>query len=238
MFGSRRSQGEMRLTRCAGDGRVGYRHVAQAGVAAILLCGVVAGCAETPPVANRDERVPDRISMLEQIPSDELAEMRGGFSVAGVDFSFGAVIRTVVDGTTVLETQFTATPDGLTAVQTGPATAPGYVLPGQPGATVTVINGTGEPISLPSQINLNPSVFDEAQGIVINSPTGVTAGLSQFNTTQILNGVLSTASNQNLAQQIEINIALSNFTDFQAQIMTGQAAARIASAVQSGLIAR
>lgn len=178
---------------------------------------------------------PDPFSGLESVGSDELAARRGGFSAAGIDVSFGAVVRTVVNGTTVLETQFTLTPDGMMASQSGPATTSNMPIAGMPDLKVTVVDGTPGSAGGLTEANVGASALNGARGVIVTGPNGVSAALSTVSTMQVANVIVNSASGQAINQQIEVNIALNNFMATQQQIVAGQMGGQIASNVQSAL---
>ncbi|MDE2462504.1 MAG: hypothetical protein KGO02_02135, partial [Alphaproteobacteria bacterium] len=170
---------------------------------------------------------------LSTVSDDQLAGSRGGFMVEGVDINFGAIVKTVVNGAVVLETQLTATNGALVAVQSGPATTSSTPIPGSPQINVRVVNNTvvAEGTLVPGQNG--PSTY--TSGVVITSPGGSSAAVSTFDPSRIVNVVSSNDSNQNITQQMEINVTLSNYSALKSQIQLSQLATNVTNNVQSAL---
>ena len=206
-------------------------------MAAVILLGGVAGCAGEMPQPHYAAKAATNLNELKMVSADDLATRRGGFSYAGIDINFGAVVRTVVNGTLVLETQFTSTPLGLVATQSGPATTSNTPIVGSPDLNVSLLDGSSQSNGHITQINLGSSTFQNVKGVVISGPSGVSTALSSVSSLQIANAVLSNAVGQAVSQQIEVNIALSNFGSVQQQIAANQINTRVASAVQTALAA-
>ena len=171
---------------------------------------------------------------LTSVSDHQLANSRGGFMVAGVNVNFGAVVKTVVNGSVVLETQLTATNGGVVAVQSGPATTSATPIPGSPQLNVQVVGGTkaGGGSYVPGQNAA--SVF--TAGVIITGPGGTSEAVSSFEPSSIVNAVSSNASNQAITQQVEINVTLSDFSALQSQIQFSQLGTKITNGVQSALL--
>lgn len=151
--------------------------VAAALAAAILFAGPLARAEELPaPVAD-----------------SELADMRGGFLVAdNLQFNFGALMQTLVNGQVAMQTQVTYTPAGPQVAQT---VAPNAVQ----GATVS--NGT---------INgLNLAGIDPKTITLLNN--GATALIQKVTGGTVQNIVINTASNQNIHQATQLQLQLPGF---------------------------
>ncbi|MDE2465210.1 MAG: hypothetical protein KGO02_16060 [Alphaproteobacteria bacterium] len=170
---------------------------------------------------------------LSTVSDHQLAGSRGGFMVEGVDVNFGAIVKTVVNGAVVLETQLTATNGGLVAVQSGPATTSSTPVPGSPQISVKVVDNTlvAEGTLVPGQNA--PGVY--TSGVVITSPGGSSAAVSTFDPSRIVNAVSSNDSNQNITQQMEINVTLSNYSALRSQIQLSQLGTNVTNNVQSAL---
>jgi hypothetical protein len=95
------------------------------------------------------------------LQDEDLQGLRGGFLVAeGVAFEFGATMRTLVDGGTVLETRLTWTPDGPIVEQLS-----GLPLQGTAGGGfgLTIGDGTG-------LTTIGHRLLDgELQGFILNT---------------------------------------------------------------------
>ena len=164
----------------------------------------------------------DSFSGLQAIDDQQLSQMRGGFSVAGINVAFGAVVTTMINGVTVLQTQFVATNSGLAAIQSGPVTTTSTPLVNSPGTNVTVAQG---PPGAGTQV------------VTVSAPTGSTAAIATIDSQKIVNAIVSNASNQNISQQIELNVQLSNFSSVANQMGHDQLGSQVASSVQAALVA-
>lgn len=132
------------------------------------------------------------------LSNSDLATVRGGyFSVGGLNFDFGATVRTYVDGTLALESTLTWTPGGA---QVTSASATGADLP-----QITTIAGvTG--LSFPSSV---------ARAVIRGSTGGDTVVLQQLGPSQISSVVLNTADNRNIRQDTDITLVLPAFSAMQ-----------------------
>lgn len=79
-------------------------HTLAIAIAAALSCapiGAVAAPGATMPEAQAEARpeahAEARFSQLERIDEGELAQLRGGLSIGGVEMDFGATLRTLID---------------------------------------------------------------------------------------------------------------------------------------------
>lgn len=177
----------------------------------------------------------DPFSGLQVVDADELSQHRGGFSVNGVDVNFGAMVTTFVNGVVILETQFTATEQGMTVSQSGPATESSTPVVGAPELQVTVVNGSSQAAGSLVPSTFNTSGVNGPKGVVISAPSGASAALSMINTMGVANVVVSNASNQSIAQQVEVNITLNNFSSIGQQIRLSQLGSQVANSVQDAL---
>jgi hypothetical protein len=171
---------------------------------------------------------------LSSVSDHQLAHSRGGFMVAGVNVNFGAVVKTVVNGSVVLETQLTATNDGVVAVQSGPATTSTTPIPGSPQLNVQVLGGAKVGGATPVPGQNAADVF--SAGVIITGPGGTSEAVSSFEPSSIINAVSSNASNQAITQQVVINVTLSEFSALQSQIQFSQLGTNITNGVQSALL--
>ncbi len=171
---------------------------------------------------------------LSAVSDHQLAHSRGGFMVAGVNVNFGAVVKTVVNGSVVLETQLTATNGGVVAVQSGPAMTSSTPIPGSPQLNVQVLGAAkaGAGTLVPGQNAANVLTA----GVIITGPGGTSEAVSSFEPSSIVNAVTSNASNQAITQQVEINVTLSDFSALQSQIQFSQLGTNITNGVQSALL--
>lgn len=137
---------------------------------------------------------------------DFLATQRGGLRAGGLDLAFAANVRTLVNGTLVLESVTNLTSGGTT-MQTS---LPGAGMDPQ---TLSFVSGQGGPGSNPLPASL--SGLAGQSGVVIEDPTGITTALHSVTREQILGVVLTTASNQQIRQELNVEVTVANFGRFQ-----------------------
>jgi hypothetical protein len=159
------------------------------------------------------------------LSADELEAMRGGFRFAGLNFEFGANIRSFIDNQLVLESIVTITSDGAIQHQitTLPDTMPGLAIPPQTtnsGAqgTGAVLPVSGQPsaassVAAPSTVDLTG--LGNALGVSVNDHKGFTAALHEATRQRITSTLVNTANDRKLRQEMEIRINVENFRQFQ-----------------------
>jgi len=138
---------------------------------------------------------------------DLLAALRGGLRVGGLDMEFAANVRTLVNGALVLESTTNLTPGGTTATQSSMPTM------GVNPQTLSFVSGQGGAQS--SALPANLSGLAGQTGVVVADPTGLTTALHSVTREQILGVVLTTASNQQIRQEVNVEVTVSNFGRFQ-----------------------
>jgi hypothetical protein len=181
--------------------RPNFNHAAAVLIALVMLAGS-----------------PARTEDLAATPIDdsELDQIRGGFMVEGVEFNFGAVLKTTVDGQLALQTNVTWTPTGAqTTVVLGPNATQG----------AGAVNGTVKGLNLQG---LTPD-----QVAVLNN--GATAIIQKVTGGAVQNIVLNTASDQNISQSTEVHLDLPGFAQTQQLFQQNVAVFRLMQATQSGL---
>ncbi len=141
------------------------------------------------------------------VSPDALAAQRGGLRVGGLDMEFAANVRTLVNGALVLETITNLTPGGTTSTQ---ARMPAS---GAPAQTLRFVSGQGNAQANALPANLSGLVGQT--GVVIEDPTGVTTALHNVTREQILGVIFTSASNQQIRQEINVEVTVSNFGRFQ-----------------------
>jgi hypothetical protein len=137
------------------------------------------------------------------LSDEELGDMRGGFMTAGgVDFDFGAIVRTYVDGALALETRLTWTPTGPVTEQVS-GNLPGWTpLPTGPGGQqMGGLDLTGVPAG--------------AGGLVLTDANGSTALIHNVMNGHLQNMVLNAADNRDIRQDMQIMLSLPNFEAMQ-----------------------
>jgi hypothetical protein len=154
----------------------------------------------------------------ELVSDDELADVRGGFvSAGGINFDFGAVMHTYVDGSLVLSSQLVLNEQGATT---------SYQL----GQAPNVI-----PIENAASVGLNLGNI-EGHGVVVLGNGGATAVVQTLNDSQVRNLVVNTAQGRNISQDTSLTFAIPNLTLLQQGMAFEQLKASLDQAVGRGLI--
>lgn len=174
-----------------------------AGAACAGQSGSLAADAEIAPAASGSAYA----QPFDAIPTaspDLLAELRGGLRAGGLDLAFAANVRTLVNGTLVLESITDLTPGGTATTQ---ANLPQTAIDPQ---TLSFFSGRGD-----GQLPAGLGGLAGHGGVVVEDPTGITAALHSVTREQILGVVLTTASNQQIRQEVNVAVTVANFGRFQ-----------------------
>jgi hypothetical protein len=141
----------------------------------------------------------------------ELKDQVGGLRTpSGIEFGFGAVVNTYVDGKLQLQSQLTFTDHGAIKVNS----------PGVPGDTA----GSGITVSGP------------VPGIFLPATNGGTVILHDLGDGRIGSVVLNTADNRDIRQDTILNLNIPDLQNFQKDV-TGQVfSAKLQDAVQRALV--
>ncbi len=148
------------------------------------------GFAESHPVHARP---------FDAVPTaglDYLAGLRGGLRVGALDVAFAATVRTVVNGTVVLESTAGLTPGGAMATHSN-------------------MSNTGTAPGTLSFAGVSPSGLAGQAGVVVEDPSGLTTALHSVTREQVLGAIFTTASNQQIRQEINVEVTIANFGRFQ-----------------------
>lgn len=211
-----------RARRSSGIGRL-----AALGALAIALAAVPAARAD--PGGEALGAPADPFAAVPIYRPGDLADMRGRFAAGGFVMDLGANVRTFLDGVAVLETVVSLGDDGF--VSQGTVPAGGSPSP-PPGLRLVTGDGPG-----PSIVDLTPPGFDlsafaDADGVVLADGNGFTAMLHRVASDQILNVVVTSASERNLRQELEVTLTIHNFTAIRRAARAGVLARRLAPAVR------
>ena len=158
----------------------------------------------------------DAFETLAVISNDELAELRGGFELSGLQIDIGAYIRTFIDGMQVLESMVNLTGSDVTAGgQPSVSTVLNAVelLPG-----LQIVDSSTGGLSelrdqIPDQVDLG--ALNDANGVILNDSKGFTAALHQINRSQIISAIVNTANGRQLRQEVDVTVDIANFKQFQ-----------------------
>lgn len=148
----------------------------------------------TPPASG-----PAYAQPFDAVPTastDSLAALRGGLRVGALDMSFAANVRTVVNGALVLESTTNLTPGGTMVTQSN-------------------VPSTGTNPGTLSFGGVSPSGLAGQAGVVVEDPSGLTTALHSVTRDQILGVIFTTASNQQIRQEINVEVTIANFGRFQ-----------------------
>lgn len=144
---------------------------------------------------------------MERISELDLAEMRGGIDLGGLDMNFAVDLSTMVDGARVLESTLTVTRAGPVLSPVPAPTLPGVTRFG-PGTDTTVAEVT------PSSVDLS-GLAKDAIGVAINDEKGFTSAIHQINDQQIISVVNNQAMGRVIDSRINVNVTVANFSQFQ-----------------------
>jgi len=127
------------------------------------------------------------------VADTELEQMRGGFLLAdGMQFNFGALMATTVNGQLAFQTQVTFTPSGPQVAQTvGPNVVQG----------ASAVNGT--------ITGLNLQGYNPKDVALLNN--GATALIQKVTGGSVQNIVINAANGQNIKQSTQLQLQLPNF---------------------------
>jgi hypothetical protein len=159
-----------------------------------LSSRVAADADITPPASS-----PAYAQPFDAVPTastDSLAALRGGLRVGALDMSFAANVRTVVNGALVLESTTNLTPGGTMVTQSN-------------------VPSTGANPGTLSFGGVSPSGLAGQAGVVIEDPSGLTTALHSVTREQVLGAIFTTASNQQIRQEINVEVTIANFGRFQ-----------------------
>jgi predicted double-glycine peptidase len=147
------------------------------------------------------------------VADSELDDMRGGWMVDGIQFNFGAVMQTMVNGQLAFQTQLTWTANGPQVTQM----VGGNVVKG----TTTTGQITG----------LNLQGFTPDQVALMNN--GATALIQKVTGGTVQNIVINTANGQNIQQSTQLQLTIPNLAQLQQAYQQNVALLHMVQASQS-----
>ena len=157
----------------------------------------------------------DAFEALVIISNDELAGLRGGFEISGLQIDIGAYIRTFIDGVQVLESMVNLT--GSDAIGGLPSVSTVLNAIDFKDGLQIVDSSTGGLAGvrdqIPDQIDLG--ALNNASGVILNDSKGFTAALHQITRSQIISAIVNTASGRQLRQEVEVSVDIANFRQLQ-----------------------
>lgn len=146
----------------------------------------------------------------------ELENVRGGFAVGGINFNFGAVVTSTLNGVPVLTTQITMIDSGAIVQET--------------------LSAVGRNLAelQPEELTaLGLQDTENAAGVVIASESGVTAFVHNVTDGALQNIIVNTATGQNISQDIDVTLTLPGFEYIQDQLALETFGLRITDDLQN-----
>lgn len=171
----------------------------------LLLAGaVLAGsCQSVVAQAASAQTAVAQTPSAAPLSSAELADLRGGFLVAGgIQLDFGAVVRTYVDGQLALESRLQWTNQGAVTTQN---------IGSVPGA-VDLAGAMDQAL----KAGLDIEALGSGQGVLLADGSGATALIQNIGRDGIQNVIVNNADGRDLRQEVEINLALPQLDALQA----------------------
>lgn len=176
----------------------------------LLLAGtVLTGFGASATAQDMSAAAPTVVSRMPSaapLNPAELADLRGGFLIAGgIQLDFGAVVRTYVDGQLALESRLQWTDQGAVTTQ-NLGSAPG---------TVDLAGAMDQAL----KAGLDIEALSSGQGVLLADGSGATALIQNIGRDGIQNVIVNNADGRNLRQEVEINLALPQLDSLQAGSM-------------------
>lgn len=134
----------------------------------------------------------------------ELADQRGGFAFRGMEVTFGANLRTYVDGALVLESVFTLTNAGLVQNVLQSAGLAGLET------SAEALAAAGLRVD---------SLAGAVGGVAVFGQNGATAALHRLSASGFQNIVLNTADFRNITQTLDLMIKLNGYEALRPVLM-------------------
>ena len=192
----------------------GYRRMPGTVLAALLLSATsVPVTAETESMILREAAM----APLEEdiythahaaiIPLNDMKELRGGFSIGGVDVDFGATLQTKIDGMVRMQMQLAFTQAGINVVSE-------QVNNQSP--SVTSVSPDSTPITQIAPQTFNLAGLADFSGVAFSDAGSFTAALHNITRNAIVSAVVSNGSGQNISQSIDVSVSLRNAEALQA----------------------
>lgn len=173
-----------------------------------ILAAIFLGFVASVGAANADPALGAPLS------DEELAVERGGIQLpTGMEVGFGASVRTFVDGALVLESKLVWTDQGAMQSEAAPSLA-SQRQTGQ----ITLSDGAAQ---LP--------------GVAVSGDGGSTVVLHELSAARIANVVVNTANNRDIRQEVQIDLAIPELSQFQQSAIQERASMRMMEAVGAAL---
>lgn len=138
---------------------------------------------------------------VEVMADTEMEDLRGGFVIGGIEIGFGVVVTTILNGQPVLTTQLTITDAGRIVEQ-----------------TMANVGQSLTDMTPEARDALGLGGLDDANGIVIEDESGVTALVHNITEGALQNIIVNTATGRDISQDIDVTLTLPNFEFIQGEI--------------------
>lgn len=143
----------------------------------------------------------DPLAGLEPVPTAELAELRGGFSWAGMDISFGAELLTFIDGELMLQTVMQWTHEGTAVTQ--------YVNP-------VLEQGQASALAAASAGGMTMSIGGQTVYLTNGGNTALAHAVTEDG---IHNFLFNAADSLQATQEVNANLDLAGYEGFREGLM-------------------
>jgi hypothetical protein len=185
------------------------------------LCALAFALAWSAPAHGRAQEM--------ALTSEQLGDQRAGLQLPnGLTLDIAAVVRSSLNGALALETHFAWTERGV-------AVTNAYVSPQASSVAPTPASSSADA----PPAGTMPAPPSSGQTATFDSPSGQTTFTQAIEEGALRNVVLNTASDQTIAQELNLQITLHDFTALSERIagagLAGLLASDIASAAAAGL---
>ncbi len=172
----------------------------------LLVASMLSWSASASNVGHSPDDVYHRGVVMDE---SEMAQLRGGFNIAGMEMDFGAELRSLIDDKVQLVTR-------LNFTRTGEPRILSQTFEDLTGAAIRVSPDSGLKVTEVTPDNVNLSGLENFSGIALQDQQGFTAALHNISRNAILSGVISNASGKNIQQAIDVSVHLSNVGELRA----------------------
>lgn len=154
---------------------------------------------------------PDCFKSLTVIGEDKLRRLRGGISLGGLDMNIGARLRTVIDGSAVLESVVRLDETGLVSQHL--SVPQESQLPGVGVISTDPMSALAVESLLPPDVNL--SGLEGATGVIVSDERGSTIALHGLDSERIVGVLANQATGRTIRQEANVDVTVRNFRQFQ-----------------------
>lgn len=138
---------------------------------------------------------------IEVMADGEMDDLRGGFEINGIEIGFGAVVTTIMNGQPILTTQLTITDAGAIVDR-----------------TMADVGRNISDMTEDERTALGIDGLDDAEGVVIEDESGITALVHNVTEGALQNIIINTATGRDITQDIDVTLTLPNFEFMQGEL--------------------